>query len=196
MSKRIPLLATHLLKDFRTMKTILTGVIFAGLFGLTGCSQTSPQSASAGPNGGDLVAIKDGTAYSELLANADTGEVMVHTWDKDLKTRLPIESEPITVGSGDNSVELTPHPMDTDPSGSSSRFYGEADWVRGGGIHSGWMHGGGTGDHHTFDWSRCWQGGQSRGLWGEMGSHRRMGTGNMSDGQEHSPGHMGGRGER
>lgn len=90
------------------MKTILTGVMFAGLFGLTGCSQTAEQPASAGPNGGDLVAIKGGTAYSELLANADTGEVMVHTWDNDLKTRRPIESQPITVGSGKDSVELTP----------------------------------------------------------------------------------------
>ena len=95
------------------MKTIFTAVALAGLFGLTGCSQTAEQSASAGPNGGDLVAIKDGTAYSELVANANTGEVMVHTWDNDLMTRRPIESQPITVGSGDNSVELTPHPIDT-----------------------------------------------------------------------------------
>jgi hypothetical protein len=64
------------------MKTSLTGVILAGPFGVAGCSQTSPQSASAGPNGGDLVASKVGTVYSEMLANADTGEVMVHTWTK------------------------------------------------------------------------------------------------------------------
>ena len=179
------------------MKTILTGVILAGLFGVAGCSQSSPQSASAGPSGGDLVPIKNGTAYAELLANAETGEVMVHTWDKDLKTREPIEKEPITVGSGDDSVELTPHPMDSDPSGLCSRFYGEADWVRGGGVQHGWMHGGGTGDHRTFDWSRCWQGGQTHGhMWEEMGKHRRMGPGHMSGGQEHGPGHMGGRGER
>jgi len=139
------------------MKAILTGLILACLFGVAGCPQTSPQSASAGPNGGDLVAIKSGTAYAELLTNADTGEVMVHTWDKDLKTRRPIESQPITVGSGDDSVELAPRPMDTDPPGSCSRFYGEADWVRGGRVHSGWMHGGGTGDHRTFDCSCCWQ---------------------------------------
>ena len=89
MLTRIPFLAAHIKKEIPTMKTILTGVILAGLLGMAGCSQTSPQSASAGPNGGDLVAIKGGTAYSELLANADTGEVMVHTWDKDLKTRRP-----------------------------------------------------------------------------------------------------------
>lgn len=197
MLTRIPFLAAHFQKEMSTMKTILTGVILAGLFGVAGCSQTSPQSATAGPNGGDLVAIKDGTAYSELLANADTGEVMVHTWDKDLKTRRPIESQPITVGSGDDSVELTPHPMDSDPSGLCSRFYGEADWARGGGVQHGWMHGGGTGDHRTFDWSRCWQGGKTHGhMWEEMGKHRRMGPGHMSGGQEHGPGHMGGRGER
>ena len=169
-----------------TMKTFVTGVILAGLFAVAGCSQTSQQSASAGPSGGDVVPIKGGNAYAELLANADTGEVMVHTWDKDLKTRRPIEKEPITVGSGDKSVELTPHPMDTDPSGTCSRFYGEAAWVRGGGIHSGWMHGGGTGDHHKFDWNRCWQAGQAHGhMWEQMGMHRRMGPG-------HGGGHQGG----
>ena len=179
------------------MKTILTGVLLAGLFAVAGCSQTPPQFASAGPNGGDLVPIKGGSAYAELLANADTGEVMVHTWDKDLKTRRPIEKEPITVGSGDKSVELTPHPLATDPSGSCSRFYGEAEWVRGGGIHHGWMHGGGAGDHRTFDWSRCWQGGQAHGrMWEELSKHRGMGPGHMPGGQQHGPVHQGGGGER
>lgn len=179
------------------MKTILTGVILVALFAVAGCSQTSEKSGATGPNGGDLVAIKDGTAYSELLANADTGEVMVHTWDEDLKTRRPIERQPITLGSGDKSVELAPHPMDTDPSGTCSRFYGEADWVRGGGVRNGWMHGGGTGGHHTFDWNRCWQGGRAHGpMWEEMGKHRRMGPGHMPGGKEHGPGHKGGREER
>ena len=172
-------------------------VATVALLALAGCS-TEP--ATAGPSGGDLVPIQGGNAYAELLANADTGEVMVHTWDKDLETRRPIESQPITVGSGDDSVELTPHPMDSDPSGLCSRFYGEADWVRGGGVQHGWMHGGGVGDHRTFDWSRCWQGGQTHGhMWEEMGPHRGMegmGPGPMSGGQEHGPGHMGGQGER
>ena len=118
------------------MKTILIGVILAGPLAVSGCSQTSEKAGATGPNGGDLVAIKGGAANAELLANADTGEVLVHTWDKDLKTRRPIEEQPITVGSGDNSVELTPHPMDTDPSGTCSRFYGQASWVRGGGVHN------------------------------------------------------------
>lgn len=168
------------------MKQFAIVTAFAAVLAVAGCSTSSGPSASAGPTGGDLVPIKNGTAYAELLANADTGEVMVHTWDKDLKTRQPIEKEPITVGSGDNSVELTPHPMDTDPSGTCSRFYGQANWVRGGGVHSGWMHGGGTGDHRTFDWNHCWQGGRTHGpMWEEMGKHRHRGPG-------HGPGHRGG----
>lgn len=168
------------------MKTFVTGVLLAGLFAIAGCSQTPEQPAAAGPNGGDLVPIKGGTAYAELLANADTGELMVHTWDKDLKTRRPIEREPITVGSGDKSVELTPHPMDSDPAGTCSRFYGEADWARGGGVRRGWMHGRGTGGHQEFAWQHCWQAGRGHGpMWEEMGRHRRMGPG-------HGPGHHGG----
>jgi hypothetical protein len=179
------------------MKTFATGVILTGLLAAAGCSPIATPPASAGPKGGDLVPIKGGTAYAELLANADTGEVMVNTWDKDLKTRRPIEKEPITVGGGDHSVELTPHPMDTDPAGTCSRFYGEASWVRGGGIRHGWLHGGGTGGHHDFDWSHCWQGGQVHGpMWEEMGPHRRMGQGHMPGGPGHGPGHEGGRDER
>lgn len=160
------------------MKTLIsgtTGVALAGLLLLGGCSE---RPASAGPNGGDLVPIKGGSIYAELLANADTGEVMVHTWDKDLKTPQPIESEPIIVGSGDKSVELAPHPMDSDPSGRCSRFYGKAEWVRGGGVHNGWMHGDGIGAHQEFAWERCWPAGRSHGhMWEEMGRHQHMGGG-------------------
>ena len=168
------------------MKTFVTEMIVAGLIAVAGCSQTPQQSASAGPNGGDLLPIKSGNGYAELLTNADTGEVLVNTWDKDLKTRRPIDREQITVGSGDNSVELAPHPMDTDPSGTCSRFYGQADWVRGGNVRHGWMHGGGIGTHQEFDWQHCWQGGRSHGrMWEEMGKHRQMG-----------PGHRRGMGEK
>jgi hypothetical protein len=167
------------------MKTLLGGLILAALIPDSGCSKP----VSAGPNGGDLVPIKGGNSYAELVANAETGEVMVHTWDQDLKTRRPIEEEPITVGSGENSVELTPHPMDADPSGRASRFYGEADWLRGGEIRNGWMRGGGVGDRREFAWQRCWQAGRRHGhIWEEMGKHRNMG-------QRHGPGHHGGRPE-
>lgn len=159
---------------------------------VVGCNRTEPTAPSTGPNGGDVVPIKNGTAYAELLANADTGEVMVHTWDRDLKTPQPIEKEPITVGSGENKAELTPHPVSTDPAGRCSRFYGHADWVRGGGVRNGWMHGGGAGDHRDFAWQHCWQAGRSHGrMWEEMGPHRRTGPGH---GGPMGPGHHGGKG--
>ena len=172
------------------MKTFVTGVILASLFAVAGCSQRAERTAATGPNSGDLVSIKGGTAYAELLANADTGEVMVQTWDNDLKTRRPIEKEPITVGSGDNSVELMPHPMDTDPSGKSSRFHGQADWLRGGGVQHGWLHSESTGGHKDFEWQSCWQAGRTHShMWEEMGGHRHMGPG-------HGPGHDGGHKEK
>lgn len=172
------------------MKILIAGaiaVVFAGLMVLVGCSA---QPALAGPNGGDLVPIQDGSAYAELLANPDTGEVMVHTWDDDLATPKPIESEPITLGAGDESVELAPHPMDTDPAGMCSRFYGQADWARGGGVQNGWIHGGGVGGHQEFSWQHCWQAGRSHGpMWEEMGRHGHMGMGAGHGPGEHGPAH-------
>jgi hypothetical protein len=142
------------------------------------------------------VPLKGGSGYAELLANADTGEVLVNTWDKDLKTRRPIEKEPFTVGSGDKSVELMPHPMDSDPTGKSSRFHGQADWLRGGSVRHGWIHGTETGGHTEFDWSRCWQAGKAQSrMWEEMARHRHTGAGHMHDGSGHAghgSGHLGG----
>ena len=172
------------------MKTFITGMALAGLIAVAGCSQTPETSTSAGPSGGDLVPIKGGKVYAELLANADTGEVLVNTWDKDLKTRRPIEKEPITVGSGENSVELMPHPMDTDPAGTCSRFYGHADWMKGGNVGHGWMMMRGEGNQkHSFNWRNCWQGGRMHGpMWEEMGKHRRI-TGPGHGGPMMGPGH-------
>jgi len=163
------------------MKTFVTGLMLACLIAVAGCSKTQQQSkqpAAAGPNGGDLVPIKGGTAYAEVVGNADTGEVMVHTLDKDMKTSRPIEKEPITVGSGGNSVELRPQPMDTDPSETSSWFYGQADWMRGGSARHGWMQGRGTGDKQEFEWQRGWEAGRMH--WKEMGGHGGMGPGRES----------------
>ena len=156
----------------------------------TGCSPTATQPASVGPNGGDVVPIRNGTAYAELLANADTGEVMVHSWDKDLKTRRPLEKESITVGSGEHRAELIPRPMDGDSPGMSSRFYGHADWMRGGNVHQGWMAMPGEGGQkHSFDWQGCWQGGKTHGrMWEEMGDHRRMGPGGPMGPRHHGGG--------
>ena len=139
--------------------------------------------AMAGPNGGDIVPLQDGATKAELLANQDTGELMVHTWDKNLKQSRPIMSEPLTVGSGQQSVDLEPYPVAGDPPGFCSRFYGHADWARGG-IHQGWMHPRGrTTDHHDFAWNRCWKAGISHGtMWSGMGDSRagmmRHGSGN------------------
>jgi hypothetical protein len=164
------------------MKTLLAGVLVAAAVVAAGCSRT----AAAGPNGGDVVPIKDGTAKAEVVANADTGEVLVQTYDDDLKTRQPIERQPITIGSGENSVELTPHPFDTDPPGTCSRFYGQADWVRGGRMREGWMYGSGAGaSRQQFTWEHGWEAGRMHsGMWEAIGEHRRMGPG-------HGPGARG-----
>ena len=164
------------------MKTLAAGMGLIGLVAIAACSKT----AAAGPNGGDLIPIKGGTAYAELVSNPDSGEVMVQTWDKDLKTRRPIEQEPITVGSGGDNVELAPHPTDTDPSGTCSRFYGQAEWARGAGARQGWMRGRGTGDRQEFGWQHGSEAGRMQGqMWEAMGEHRRMGPG-------HGPGKPGG----
>ena len=165
------------------MKTLVTGVILAGLIAVAGCSRT----AAAGPNGGDVVPIKNGSAFAEVVSNPDSGEVMVQTYDKDLKTREPIERAPITVGSGQNSVELMPHPTETDPPGTCSRFYGQADWVRGGSMREGWLQSPAMGMRQEFGWQHGWESGRShRGMWEAMGEHRRM------EG-EHGPGPRAGR---
>lgn len=61
------------------MKRFAIVTVFAAMLAAGGCSKSSQPSTSTGPNGGDLVPIKAGATYAELLANADTGEVTVHT---------------------------------------------------------------------------------------------------------------------
>lgn len=140
-----------------------------------GCS---PSKAQAGPNGGDVVPIQNGAAKAELVTNSETGEAMVHTWDNNLKAPFPIESAPLVIGNGDRGVELMPHPSPSDPAGRCSQFYGQADWMRGGGFHDGWMRMGGGGTQQNFAWAHCWDAGRSHGaMWEQMGEHRRMGPG-------------------
>ena len=133
--------------------------------------------ADAGPYGGDLVALDDGETYAEVLTNDKTGEVMTHFWEPDLKTPRPIENKPMTIGSEDHRLELMPHPTVKDSAGRCSRFYGQADWVRGGEIHHGWLQRpGDNSERRSFDWKRCWAGGRDHGsMWNEMEQHRRMG---------------------
>lgn len=178
-----------------TISLLIASAVLVG-----GCNRPAVSTPSSGPNGGDVVPIKNGTAYAELLANSDTGELMVHTWDTDLKTPRPVEKESITVGSGDNSAELMPHPMASDPPGTCSRFYGHADWASGGTISHGWMEmRSERGQRHSFDWRGCWQGGKAHGrMWEEMGEHRRMGPGHGGPmmGPGHGPGRSGEKGGR
>ena len=172
----------------KTLVGVILGIaIAAGAFFLI-----TGDGAKAGPNGGDIVPLADGDAYAELLANSDTGEVMIHTWDEDLKTAKPVKSEPLTLGSGDQSVELMPHPAPGDPAGYCSRFYGQSDWVRGGGVRHGWMHQAGHAQHRQeFDWKQCWKGGRGHdAMWTEMGQHhRRSGMGHGRSGEHGGPSH-------
>ena len=137
-------------------------------------------SSKAGPNRGDVVTLNNGQAKAEVVANADTGEVMVHTWDQNLNNSQLIENKPLMIGSGDQTIALQPHPTASDPRGFCSRFYGQADWLRGGGVRQGWLGGGADQSRHEFAWNNCWKGGQTHGpMWNEMGEHRRgmMGRG-------------------
>lgn len=129
--------------------------------------------AKAGPNGGDMVTLGDGKTNAEIMANSDTGEAMVHTWNQDLKSPLPIEAKPLTLGTDANSVRLDPHPLPGDPSGYCSQFYGRADWLRGGSVHHGWLSSGGDDSQRQhFDMNRCWDSGRTHGhMWSEMGGH-------------------------
>lgn len=153
---------------------VIAGIFMGIALLLVVMTMPSCTKAQAGPNGGDVVPLNDGKAKAEVMANADTGEVMVHTWDQNLKNSQPIENKPLTMGSGDQTIELQPHPTASDPSGMCSRFYGQADWLRGGKVHHGWMGGGMGQSRHEFDWNHSWMGGAAHGpMWGEMGEHRR-----------------------
>lgn len=143
------------------------GLMVAMLF-VQSCSK-----AQAGPNGGDVVAMNDGKTSAEVLSTAESGEVMVHTWDNDLKSARPVEARPLTMGANDKQEQLEPHPLASDPPGYCSRFYGRAEWLRGGNMHHGWLgHSGAESGRMHFDWNRGWKaGGMHGGMWSEMGGH-------------------------
>lgn len=155
--------------------------LVAGMFFVPSCSK-----AKAGPNGGDLVTLGDGKTSAEVVANSDTGEAMVHTWNQDLKSALPIEARALTLGTEGNSVRLDPHPIASDPPGYCSRFYGRADWLRGGSVRHGWLsRAGSESQPQNFDWNRCWKaGGTHGGMWSEMrGRGPGMGHGGHGGGR-------------
>ena len=92
----------------KTWLTIVaTAALVVGMFFVQSCSN----GAKAGPNGGDVVALNDGKTSAEVLANADSGEVMVHTWDNDLKSARPVEARPLMMGADENQIQLEPHPL-------------------------------------------------------------------------------------
>jgi hypothetical protein len=169
-----------------TVLRVLTGAVLGiglllSMMTLQSCSATK-----AGPNGGDVVSLNNSQTKAEVVANADTGEVMVHTWDQDLKNSQPIENKPLTIGSGDQATQLQPHPTASDPSGFCSRFYGQADWLRGGHVQRGWLGGAGQ-NRQDFGWNNCWKGGQTHGpMWREMGEHH---GGMMNGGPRPGMGH-------
>lgn len=152
-----------------------------GMFFVQSCSA----SAKAGPNGGDVVALSDGKTSAEVMANADTGEVMIHTWDKDLKSPRPLEARALTMGADEKQIQLAPHPLASDPPGYCSRFYGRADWMRGGAVRHGWIsHSGAATGRQNFEWNHGWQAGKSHGpMWSDKQGHGpgmpRSGTGGM-----------------
>ena len=156
------------------MKLVIQALVGTGLILGVMTAQSCTSKAQAGPYGGDIVPLDNGKDEAEVVANADTGEVMVHTWDQNLKTSNPIEAKPLVIGSGDQRVELQPHPTASDPRGFCSRFYGQADWVREGQAHHGWLSRGADQNRNEFAWNNCWSGGQAHGsMWSEMGEHRR-----------------------
>ena len=149
--------------------TILaTAGLMVGMLMVQSCSK-----AKAGPNGGDLVTLDDGKTNAEIMANSDTGEAMVHTWNQDLKSPQPVEAKPMTLGTDANSMQLAPYPLPSDPAGTCSRFYGRSDWLRGGTVQHGWLnHSGGASGRRNFEMNRGWQAGKSHGpMWSEMGGH-------------------------
>lgn len=162
--------------QFLSVVIAVTALVFSVAL-LQSCSPSAK--ASTGPNGGDLVLLADRDTKVEMLANSDTGEVMVHTWDTDLKKPHSLEATPLILGSGDESVTLDPHPLPTDPSGRCSRFYGQANWVMGGKANHGFIFASGeNAEQYHFDWKHCWTGGKANGsMWSGMGEHRR-GMGN------------------
>ena len=73
---------------------VLRGIaLLLAMMTLQSCSRTQ-----AGPNGGDVVPLNNG-AKAEVVANADTGEVMVHTWDQKLENSQGIASKPMMIPS-------------------------------------------------------------------------------------------------
>jgi hypothetical protein len=77
------------------------------------------------------------------------------------------------LGEGDRRLELMPHPMADDPAGRASRFYGRAEWLRGGRVERAWIECcGPESQREDFRWSHGWEAGRRHGdMWREMREH-------------------------
>lgn len=180
---------------------IAGGLLVAGAAALfVACNKAS---ADVGPNGGDVVALPNTDAKAEVIGNADTGEVVVRTWDEELANPRPMPHESLVIGEGDRRLELMSHPMADDPQGRSSRFYGRAEWLRGGRVDNAWIECCGSEQgRERFGWSHGWEAGRRHGdMWREMREHgegmreRGMGMGMGMAPTGPSPASMPGEGE-
>ena len=157
--------------------TIHAALVIAAGAGLASCSADK---ATVGPFDGDVIAVMDGAVNAEVVTNAQTGEVLVQTWKPDSARRQAIPAAPISLGTASHVVVLAPHPIADDPPGESSRFYGQADWLRGGMFDHGWLRccGAGAGSAndgppsertHVFWWTNCWNAGHKHPeLWSDI----------------------------
>ena len=172
----------------RSMMCIEAVLLLAG--GTTLFSACNQAKANVGPNGGDVVAVPNTGAKAEVIGNPDTGEVVVRTWNEKLDKAEALPEELLVLGEGERRLELMPHAMADDPAGRSSRFYGRAEWLRGGKVERGWLECcGGTHGRHEFTWSSGWEAGRRHGdMWREMGGHGAMPGQGMGHGMGHGMG--------
>lgn len=163
------------------MKTSIGSIGGKGLVlfltALISCSSTQ-----RGPNGGAIVSLKNSDAKAEILANAESGAVLIYTWDLALKNNQPVNYKLLIIGSGNVTVDLHPYPAADDSAGYCSRFYGKADWLRGGQMRYGWLGGDVEQIRHEFKWDICLRAGKSRSTLFEKIDKNQKGM--MGDGTE------------
>ncbi len=158
---------------------VLSRVAGAYALGLASMVLLSCSIMQKGPHGGAVVTLGSGDTKAEVVANGESGEVMVMTWGLDLQGSKAIKATTMTIGSGDSTATLQSCPMETDPPDLSSRFYGQADWLRKGHGGRGWLRDGGEQSggmqevRHKFSLGTCWRAGNRQdAMWKEAGERR------------------------